>query len=93
MYNLGLEACLVLKTHSGLAGAAATLAADTILLTIMLIGLLRHAHGGSVGIWHLLYKQVTPSPFHYRLPQVLKTLSVHHLDDLGSNRGDTTGGL
>ncbi len=74
-------------------GAAAILAADTILLVIMLIGLLRHAHGGSIGIRNLLYKQVTPDPFHYRSAQVLKTLSVHHLDNLGGDRRDTTGGL
>jgi len=56
-YNSLFEVCLALKTHSGLIGAAAILAADTILLMIMLIGLLRRAHGSSFGIWRLLYKQ------------------------------------
>ncbi|KAI9456853.1 hypothetical protein BJY52DRAFT_1224092 [Lactarius psammicola] len=93
MYDSGLESCLALKSHSGLAGAAAILAADTMLLIIMLIGLLQHAHGSSTGIWHLLYKQVTPNPFHYCPHQALKTLSVHHLDDLGANCGDTPGGF
>ncbi len=63
MYNSVLGACLVLKSHSALAGGVAILAADTMLLMIMLIGLLRHPHIGSTGtsIWHLLYKQVTPT--------------------------------
>ncbi|KAI9439562.1 hypothetical protein H4582DRAFT_1536120 [Lactarius indigo] len=56
-YDSTFEACLVLKTDSGLVGAAAILAADILLLMIMLIGLLRLAHGSSVGIWGLLYKQ------------------------------------
>ncbi|KAH9173730.1 hypothetical protein EDB89DRAFT_685629 [Lactarius sanguifluus] len=56
-YNSAFEACLVLKTDSGLVGAAAILAADIMLLMIMLIGLLRHAHGSSIGIRNLLYKQ------------------------------------
>ncbi|KAH9051921.1 hypothetical protein EDB87DRAFT_628354 [Lactarius vividus] len=56
-YDSAFEACLVLKTDSALVGAAAILAADIILLMIMLIGLLRHAHGSSIGIWNLLYKQ------------------------------------
>ena len=85
--------CFALKTHSGLVGAAAVLAADTALLMIMLIGLLRRGNGSPIGIWHLLYKQVTPDLFHHRSPQVLKTLLVHHLDDLGGGSGDTTTGL
>ncbi|KAH8984002.1 hypothetical protein EDB86DRAFT_169820 [Lactarius hatsudake] len=56
-YNSAFKACLVLNTDSGLVGAGAILAADIILLMIMLIGLLRHAHGSSIGIWNLLYKQ------------------------------------
>jgi hypothetical protein len=92
-YNSLFEVCLALKTHSGLIGAAAILAADTILLMIMLIGLLRRAHGSSFGIWRLLYKQVTPNSFCDPSHQVLKTLSVHHLDDRGGGRGDTPVGL
>ncbi|KAI9456852.1 hypothetical protein BJY52DRAFT_536213 [Lactarius psammicola] len=56
-YDSVFEACVVLKTHSGLVSAAAILAVDIMLLMIMLIGLLRHAHVSSTGIWHLLYKQ------------------------------------
>ncbi|KAI9456847.1 hypothetical protein BJY52DRAFT_535964 [Lactarius psammicola] len=56
-YNSVVEACIVLKTHRGLISSTAILAIDTILFVIMLIGLLRHAHGSSTGIWHLLYKQ------------------------------------
>jgi len=92
-YNSVFGACIVLKTQRGLVSSIAILSIDTILFVIMLIGLLRHAHGGSTGIWHLLYKQVASNRFHYRSRQVLKALSVHHLDDLGSDRGDTTGGL
>jgi hypothetical protein len=92
-YDSVFGVCIALKTHGGLVGAVAVLTTDTMLFMMMLIGLLRHAHGSSIGIWHLLYKQVTPNPFHDRSPQALKTLSVHHLDDLGGGRGDTTGGL
>lgn len=56
-YNSVLDACVVLKTQRGLASSIAILAIDTMLFVIMLIGLLRHAHGSSTGIWHLLYKQ------------------------------------
>ncbi|KAI9439564.1 hypothetical protein H4582DRAFT_1941585 [Lactarius indigo] len=56
-YNSLIGACVVLKTQRGLASSIAILAIDTMLFVIMLIGLLRHAHGSSTGIWHLLYKQ------------------------------------
>ncbi|KAH9003600.1 hypothetical protein EDB86DRAFT_2382566 [Lactarius hatsudake] len=56
-YNSLFGACIVLKTQSGLASVIAILSVDAILLVIMLIGLLRHTHGGSTGVWHLLYKQ------------------------------------
>ncbi|KAH9074399.1 hypothetical protein EDB83DRAFT_1960332 [Lactarius deliciosus] len=56
-YNSLFGACIVLKTQSGLASVVAILSVDAILLVIMLIGLLRHMHGGSTGVWHLLYKQ------------------------------------
>ncbi|KAH9010108.1 hypothetical protein EDB84DRAFT_1142763 [Lactarius hengduanensis] len=56
-YNSLFGACIVLKTQSGLASVVAILSVDAILLVIMLIGLLRHTHGGSTGMWHLLYKQ------------------------------------
>ncbi|KAI9456849.1 hypothetical protein BJY52DRAFT_536330 [Lactarius psammicola] len=56
-YNSIFGACIVLKTQRAMASSIAILSIDTILLVIMLIGLLRHAHGSSTGIWHLLYKQ------------------------------------
>ncbi|KAI9456848.1 hypothetical protein BJY52DRAFT_1417004 [Lactarius psammicola] len=56
-YDSVVGACIVLKTHSGLASAATSMAVDTMLLVAMLIGLLRHAHRSSTGIWNLLYKQ------------------------------------
>ncbi|KAH9016125.1 hypothetical protein EDB85DRAFT_2295349, partial [Lactarius pseudohatsudake] len=58
-YNSVLGACIVLKTHSGLASVTAIFVVDTTLLVFMLIGLLRHTHasGSSTGIWYLLYKQ------------------------------------
>ncbi len=67
------------------------LAVDTGLLILMLIGLVRDGYADS-GIRHLLYNQVTPTSLMYHLPQILKRYPVHHLDDLGSDRGDTTGG-
>jgi len=56
-YDPEFDACFPLKTHGGLVGAAAVLAADTVLFMLMLIGLLRHANRSAVGIWQLLYKQ------------------------------------
>ncbi len=45
--------------HRGLVGAVTMVAVDTGLLMLMLIGLVRDGHRGSVGIWQLLYNQVT----------------------------------
>ncbi|KAI9439566.1 hypothetical protein H4582DRAFT_1536432 [Lactarius indigo] len=56
-YNVLFGACIVLKTKDGLASVIAIFVVDTTLFALMLIGLLRHTHGSSTGIWHLLYKQ------------------------------------
>jgi len=56
-YNTILETCVVLHTRKGLVNAIGALAVDVVLCMAMLIGLLRHAHGSSTGIWHLLYQQ------------------------------------
>ncbi|KAH9062367.1 hypothetical protein EDB87DRAFT_1682029 [Lactarius vividus] len=56
-YDPILQTCITLKTHRGLTNAIAVLVVDIVLLTAMLIGLLRHAHRSSTGIWYLLYQQ------------------------------------
>ncbi len=87
------QACATVKTHRLLVSATSVFAIDSILLVTMLIGLLRHSHRGSIGIWHLLYTQVTLN-LHRRSAWTLKALfEVHHLDDLGGNRGDTGYGI
>jgi hypothetical protein len=76
--------CTILGFHESLSAAVAALVADTALLMIMLIGLLRYAHRSSTGIWHLLYQQVIPCLL---LPPVVDVLQVHHLDSLGEYCG------
>ncbi|KAN0130503.1 hypothetical protein V8E53_011589 [Lactarius tabidus] len=56
-YDPIFEVCLPLHTHSLMISAIAVPAADTILLLLMFVGLLRCAHGCKVGIWSVLYKQ------------------------------------
>ncbi|KAH8997695.1 hypothetical protein EDB86DRAFT_897693 [Lactarius hatsudake] len=56
-YDPILQTCITLKTHRGLTNAIAVLVVDIVLLVAMLIGLLRHAHRSSTGIWYLLYQQ------------------------------------
>ncbi|KAH9044175.1 hypothetical protein EDB84DRAFT_1559033 [Lactarius hengduanensis] len=51
------QTCITLKTHRGLTNSIAVLVVDIVLLAAMLIGLLRHAHRSSTGIWYLLYQQ------------------------------------
>ncbi len=53
-----MGSCVILHTHTALINAPGVLAVDVVLLLAMLIGLLRHRN--SVGIWKLLYQQVTP---------------------------------
>jgi len=63
---------------------------DVVLLLAMLIGLLRHRN--SVGIWKLLYQQVTPGQF-LRVKPDTEFLLVYNLDGVGPDRGDTSCGL
>jgi hypothetical protein len=56
-YDPIFEVCFPLNTHSSMESAIAIPAADTILLVLMFVGLLRRAHGCKVGIWSVLYKQ------------------------------------
>ncbi|KAN0132446.1 hypothetical protein V8E53_009872 [Lactarius tabidus] len=51
------EVCFPLHTHNLMASGISVPAADTILLVLMFVGLLRRAHGCKVGIWSVLYKQ------------------------------------
>jgi hypothetical protein len=59
MYNRIPNACGVRHTEHGLANATGILVADTVLLLTMLVGLLRHPHRSSTGMWEFLYQQVT----------------------------------
>jgi len=51
------NACTGLGFHKYLSAVVVTLVIDIIFLMSMLIGLLRHAHRSSTGIWYLLYQQ------------------------------------
>ena len=62
-YSPILGVCIVLRMHMGLVNALTVLVVDVVLLLAMLIGLLRHAHKSSTGIWKLLYRQVTLETF------------------------------
>jgi hypothetical protein len=81
-YNTVLETCIVLHTRKGLVNAIGALVVDVVLCIAMLIGLLRHAHISSTGIWHLLYQQVMAGPPIF-LPSTADILQVHHLDSFG----------
>ena len=58
MYNPIMGTCIVLNTGIGHINATGVLVVDIVLLLIMLIGLLRHVHRNSIGVWKLLYQQV-----------------------------------
>jgi hypothetical protein len=75
-----------------MAGAFAIPTADAILLLLMFAGLLLRAHGNKVGIWRVLYNQVTLNSSLYSSPQLLKILLVYNLDGLGGIYRDTTVG-
>jgi hypothetical protein len=62
-YNPIIDACIILHTRRALVNALGALVVDVVLLLTMLIGLLRHAHRNSTGIWKLLYQQVTDRTF------------------------------
>ena len=57
-YNPILNTCIILHTRRGLLNATGVLVVDGILLLTMLIGLLRHPHKNSTGMWKFLYQQV-----------------------------------
>ena len=59
MYNPIASACAVIHTEDGLLSAIGVLVADVVLLLTMLVGLLRHPHRSSTGMWKFLYQQVT----------------------------------
>jgi len=56
-YNPIQKACAVLGFHKSLSAAVVALVVDIVLFMSMLVGLLRHAHRSSTGIWYLLYQQ------------------------------------
>ena len=62
-YNPIIDACIILHTHRALVNALGALVVDGTLLLTMFIGLLRHVHRNSSGIWNLLYQQVTHRAF------------------------------
>jgi hypothetical protein len=63
MYNPIASACALQHTDGGLGSAMGILVADAVLLLTMLVGLLRHPHRSSTGMWNFLYQQVTHSFF------------------------------
>ncbi len=94
MYNPIVDTCIVSHTHSGLVNAIDILVADVVLLLTMLIGLLRHAHRSSTGIWKLLYQQVTLKNVFSVLPVPRpEFLVVHNLVSFGLDCRDTSCGL
>jgi len=62
VYNSFDQVCSLLRMHRGLFSVVGVLAVDTVLLVLMLTGLRRDAHERSMGVWHLLYNQVAPTP-------------------------------
>jgi hypothetical protein len=58
VYNPIEDICIILHTRKSLINAAGILVVDTVLLLTMLIGLLRHPHRSSAGMWKFLYQQV-----------------------------------
>ncbi|KAI0246165.1 hypothetical protein BJV78DRAFT_193965 [Lactifluus subvellereus] len=56
-YNPIQQGCIVWGIHKSLSPAVVALVVDIMLFMSMLIGLLRHAHRSSTGIWYLLYQQ------------------------------------
>jgi hypothetical protein len=85
-----VDSCIVLHTREALTNTVGILVVDVVLLLAMLIGLLRHSN--SVGIWKLLYQQVTPG-LSLRVPEDTEFLPVYNLDSVGHDCGDSTRGL
>jgi hypothetical protein len=63
IYNPIVDSCIIPHTRQGLVTALGVLVVDVVLLLTMLIGLLRHVHRSSIGVWRFLYQQVTPKTF------------------------------
>jgi len=56
-YNPIVNTCIYFNTRRSLFNASAAFVVDVVLLLVMLLGLLRHAHKNSAGIWKFLYQQ------------------------------------
>ncbi|KAI0246157.1 hypothetical protein BJV78DRAFT_1158090 [Lactifluus subvellereus] len=57
IHSLTKDTCTLLGLHKYLSSGVAVLVVDIVLFMSMLIGLLRHVHRSSTGIWYLLYQQ------------------------------------
>jgi len=57
VYNPEFDVCLIVNSHSGMVSVVAIPVADTILLSMMFVGLLRREHGCKTGLWQVLYRQ------------------------------------
>jgi hypothetical protein len=58
-YSPALNSCIMLRTREILANAIGVLVVDAVLLLTMLVGLLKHPHRSSTGMWKFLYQQVS----------------------------------
>ncbi|KAH9993514.1 hypothetical protein BJV74DRAFT_368834 [Russula compacta] len=56
-FNSTLGTCIDAQPHKGLINSVGFLVVNLSLLMTMLVGLLRHTHRNSTGIWQLLYQQ------------------------------------
>ena len=56
------NSCLLLHTERNVANLIVTLVEDSVLLVLMLTGLRRYREVGMIGIWRLLYRQVSGHP-------------------------------
>ncbi len=58
-----VDSCIALHAHRAIVNGIGILVVDVVLLLTMLIGLLQHVCRDSIGIWRLLYQQVTLKVF------------------------------
>jgi nitric oxide reductase large subunit len=63
VYIASQKICFIARLQKSLIAAIGILVVDIMLLVSMLVGLLRHAHKSTTGLWHLLYQQVVAFPF------------------------------
>ena len=91
-YNPIVNTCIYLNTRRSLFNASAVFVVDVVLLLTMLLGLLRHAHKNSTGIWKFLYQQVTLYAFS-RSASDAEFLQVYNLVGVSRNCRDTTRGM